>query len=372
MKIPLVDLKAQYLSIKPDIDEAIASVISEAGFINGTHVKKFENDWARYLNIQYCVPCANGTDSIEILLKVMGIGAGDEVLVPAISWISTSEAVSNVGAVPVFVDIDPDYYTLDEQLIEAKITPKTKAILPVHLYGQPANMPAITQIAHHYNLKVLEDCAQAHGAEVDHKKVGTWGDCASFSFYPGKNLGAYGDAGCMVTNHEAIALKARMIANHGQTKKHHHEMEGRNSRLDGIQAAILSAKLPYLNQWTEARIKIAEAYSRLIDADKFHLPLIRPGAKHVFHVYVIRTTARNILMRELKELGIETAIHYPTALPFLAPYRHRGFTEKDYPVAAAYQQQILSLPLYPEMTNLMVQFVAETLNGPQQSVHDGR
>jgi dTDP-4-amino-4,6-dideoxygalactose transaminase len=362
MNIPFVDLKAQYLSIKQNIDEAIASVISEASFINGSHVKKFEKEWAEYLNIQYCIPCANGTDSIEILLKAMGIGAGDEVIVPAISWISTSEAVSNVGATPVFVDVDPVYYTIDETLIEEKITSCTKAIIPVHLYGQAAHMPSIMHIAQLHNLRVLEDCAQAHNAEINNKKVGTWGDCASFSFYPGKNLGAYGDAGCMVTDNEDIALKARMIANHGQLRKHEHQIEGRNSRLDGLQAAILSAKLPYLNKWTESRIQLANAYSQMIKGEQYFLPVTRPNSKHVFHLYVIRTTRRDQIISVLKEKGIETAIHYPAALPFLPAYNHYNYSHTDFPVAAAYQAQILSLPLFPEMSEHMIQYVSESLN----------
>ncbi|MCS6955811.1 MAG: DegT/DnrJ/EryC1/StrS family aminotransferase, partial [Candidatus Calescibacterium sp.] len=213
--VPFLDLKLQYLSIQNEIDDIVKEVIHTFSFIGGVYVKNFEEEFAQFIGVKHCISCANGTDAIEILLKALGIGQGDEVIVPAYSWISTSEAVSNVGATPVFVDVEEDYYCLNPDLVEAKITERTKAIIPVHFYGQPADMPRIMQIAQKHNLKIIEDCAQAHGAEISGKKVGTWGDAASFSFYPGKNLGAYGDAGAMVTNNEEIAEKARRVANHG-------------------------------------------------------------------------------------------------------------------------------------------------------------
>ena len=239
MKIPFVDLYAQYVSIKPDIDAAIEKTIKNSSYIGGQAVKDFEKAFASYLGLSNVIACANGTDSIEILLQSFGVGKGDEVIVPAASWISTSEAVSSVGATPVFVDIEAEYYTINPALIEAAITPKTKAIIPVHLYGHPADMPAIMKIAEKHKLVVIEDCAQSHGARINGQIVGSFGNAASFSFYPGKNLGAYGDAGAMATNDDAVAEKARMIANHGQKGKHHHIMEGRNTRHDGLQAAIL-------------------------------------------------------------------------------------------------------------------------------------
>lgn len=362
MHIPFVDLKAQYLSIKNEIDTAIAKVIDETSFIGGEPVKKFEAEFAAHTNVKHCISCANGTDSIEILLKAFGIGDGDEVIVPAISWISTSEAVSAIGAVPVFVDIEPNYYTIDHTKIEAKITKSTKAIIPVHLYGHPASMLEIMAIAKKYNLIVIEDCAQSHDAEVNGIKVGNWGQAASYSFYPGKNLGAYGDAGCMTTNNDEIAAKSRMIANHGQIKKHHHLMEGRNSRLDSLQAAILSAKLPYLKKWTNARIENAAYYNSKVTEATGVTPSVRENSKHVFHLYVVRVKERPAIIEMLKQSGVESAIHYPTALPFLPCYTHQKNGPKDFPVAHQYQNEILSLPLYPELTKIQMDYVIESLN----------
>lgn len=358
MQIPFVDLKIQYESIKEAIDTAMRVVVEDAAFVAGKYAQKFEEDFAKFLGIKNVIGCGNGTDSIEILLQAMGIGIGDEVIVPAYSWISTSEAVSAVGAVPVFVDIEDAFYCINPALIEAKITPKTKAIIPVHFYGQPADMPAIMQIAEKHNLKVLEDCAQAHGAEINGKKIGAWGNCASFSFYPGKNLGAYGDAGAMATNDDQIAEKARRIANHGQLGKHDHAIEGRNSRLDGIQGAILSVKLPHLPAWTAKRIENAHLYSQLL-AGKVQTPQTRPESTHVFHLYVIRTQNRESIQKLLHENGVQTAIHYPKALPFLSCYESRGFKNTDFPVSFQFQQEILSLPMYAELTAEQIGYVTQ-------------
>ncbi|OJJ19311.1 erythromycin biosynthesis sensory transduction protein eryC1 [marine bacterium AO1-C] len=362
MQIPFVDLKAQYLSIKEEIDQAIAQILQNTSFVGGSTVNQFEKEFAQYIGIQHCISCANGTDAIEILLQAMGIGAGDEVIVPAISWIATSEAVSTVGGTPVFVDIEPEFYTLDPTKIEEKITPNTKAIIPVHLYGQPANMPAIMEIAQKHNLKVLEDCAQAHGAAIAGKTVGTWGDCGSFSFYPGKNLGAYGDAGGMVTNDATLAEKARRIANHGQLSKHDHQIEGRNSRMDTLQAAILSVKLRYLDPWTQARINHAQQYNQLLTHPEVTLPKVRPNSRHVYHLYVVRNSERDNLKNSLKAQGIATGIHYPKALPFLACYQHYSFTEVDFPVAARCQEEILSLPMYAELPPEHIHYITSALN----------
>lgn len=361
MKIPFVDLYAQYLSIKSEIDEAIGTTIRNSSYIGGQAIKDFEQAFAAYIGIGQVVACANGTDSIEILLKSYDIKEGDEVIVPAISWISTSEAVSSVGATPVFVDIDRDHFTIDPRLIEKAITPRTKAIIPVHLYGQPADMPAIMSIAGKHGLIVIEDCAQSHGAKIGGRIVGTIGHAASFSFYPGKNLGAYGDAGAMATSDPAIAEKARMIAQHGQKGKHNHLIEGRNSRLDGLQAAILLAKLPHLEKWTEARISIAALYSQLLKDSGVDIPLVRKEARHVFHLYVIRTDHRDQLQQKLSAAGVETAVHYPTALPFLPCYRQRQYRCEDFPVAYAYQSTIVSLPLFPELQEESVRYVTSLI-----------
>jgi dTDP-4-amino-4,6-dideoxygalactose transaminase len=362
MKIPFVDLYAQYVSIKEDIDAAIQHTILHSSYIGGESVKKFEHAFAEYCRVKHVVACANGTDSLEIILKAWGIGEGDEVIVPAHSWISTSEAVSNMGALPIFVDIEADYFTIDAALIEQAITSKTKAIIPVHMYGHPADMPSIMVIAKKYHLKVLEDCAQSHGASIAGKKVGSFGDAASYSFYPGKNLGAYGDAGCMTTNDDELADTIRMIANHGQKGKHNHLMEGRNSRLDGLQAAILLAKIPHLIRWTEARIFNAEQYSKLLNGSLVTTPVVKENYVHVFHLYVIKTAHREALINLLKENDIETAIHYPTALPFLACYAMQNHKPEDFPNAFANQSTILSIPLFAELTRAQIEKVTTLIN----------
>lgn len=347
--IPFVDLHRQYISIKEEIDNAINDVIQNTAFIGGKKIADFEEDFAKWLGIKFCVGCANGTDSIEILLQSMGIGVGDEVIVPAVSWISTSEAVSSIGATPIFVDIDPITYTIDIDKIEVAITNKTKAIIPVHLYGHPADMLTIMTIAKKHNLKVLEDCAQAHGASINGQYVGTFGDAASFSFYPGKNLGAYGDAGGMVTNNVEIAKKARQISNHGQEGKHNHLIEGRNSRLDGLQAAILNVKLPYLSKWVKDRNEVGKNYLKSINTSKIGLPSVNEGCVHAWHLFVIQSENRDQLKKYLLENGVESAIHYPTALPFLKCYENGNFKASDYPIAFEFTKKILSIPMFPEL-----------------------
>lgn len=361
MHVPFVDLYAQYESIKESVDEAILNTIKNSSYIGGQSVKDFEQAFANYIGVKEVIGCANGTDSIEILLQSYGIGAGDEVIVPAASWISTSEAVSTAGATPVFVDSEEGYFTIDPLLIEKAITPKTKAIIPVHLYGHPADMPAIMKIAEQHKLIVIEDCAQAHGAKINGQPAGSFGHAASFSFYPGKNLGAYGDAGCMATNDPAVAVKARMIANHGQQGKHNHVTEGRNSRLDGMQAAILSAKLPKLEEWTEKRITNALFYNEVLKDAGIELPCIKNNYRHVFHLYVIRVNDREAVKQKLADAGIETAIHYPQALPFLDCYSDRGFSPVDFPVAYKDQGRILSLPMFAELTKDQISYVATVI-----------
>jgi dTDP-4-amino-4,6-dideoxygalactose transaminase len=365
MIVPFQDLKAQYFSLKTEIDEALASVLNDTAFIGGknnTYTTKFEESFSDYLGIKHCISCANGTDSLEILLKAFGIKQGDEVIVPALTWISTSEAVGNCGAQPVFVDVHPVSYTLDTAAIESCITERTKAIIPVHLYGLPADMDEVMRIAAKYKLIVIEDCAQSHGARYKNKMCGTIGHAASFSFYPGKNLGAYGDAGAMVTNDDHIALQCQMIANHGQVKKHTHVMEGRNSRLDGLQAAVLSAKLPFLERWTDARIKHAAYYSQLLSGLRdVTTPATAPECKHVFHLYVIQVSDRKKVTESLQLAGIETAIHYPTPLPFQGAYANLKPAPTDYPCSAALCNRILSIPMFPELRNDQIEYVAEVL-----------
>jgi dTDP-4-amino-4,6-dideoxygalactose transaminase len=363
MQVPFVDLKVQYKKIKKEIDKAIGSVIKETAFIGGKYVKKFENEFALAYGMKHCISVANGTDALYITLKMLGIKEGDEVITTANSWISTSETITQAGALPIFIDID-EYYTINTNKIEEKITPNTKAIIPVHLYGQAADIEKIKILADKHKLFLIEDCAQAHFTQFNQKNVGQFGIAATFSFYPGKNLGAYGDAGAILTNDDALAEKCRMYANHGALIKHEHKMEGINSRLDGLQAAILSAKLPHLPDWTEKRIENAAYYHTILSGIKeISLPTVRKGTKHkhTFHLFVIRANNRNELQRFLKENGIETAIHYPTPLPLLIAYSYLKKTERDFPLAALYKNSILSLPMYPELTKGMMDYVAATI-----------
>lgn len=359
MNIPFVDLYAQYLSIKVEIDEAIEKVIKETAFIGGNYVKEFEKKFADSFGVKNCISCANGTDAIYIVLKMLGVGQGDEVITVANSWISTSETIGQTGATPVFVDIEPNFSTIDVSKIESKITSKTKAIIPVHLYGQTADIIRIKEICDKHNLFLIEDCAQSHFAEFEGKYAGTFGLASTFSFYPGKNLGAYGDAGAMATNDDRIAAVCRMIANHGQQGKHNHIMEGRNSRLDGLQAAVLSAKLPHLQQWTLLRQQHAQQFTSLLQHPSVVTPQVRASGAHVFHLYVVQVPDRTQLAQRLKEKGIETAVHYPVALPFLTCYQQYQHTAEQFPVAASFQHKIISLPMYAELTTEAIAYISE-------------
>jgi dTDP-4-amino-4,6-dideoxygalactose transaminase len=361
MKVPFVDLHAQYLSIKPDIDKAIQKVIDDTAFIGGPVVKQFEKDFAALLGVKHCIGVANGTDAIYITLKMLGIGPGDEVITTAISWISTSETISQTGAKPVFIDIDPQTYTINPELIESKISSKTKAIIPVHLYGQAAHIRSIKDICSRHNLYLIEDCAQSHLTEDNDQFVGTFGIAGTFSFYPGKNLGAYGDAGAIITNDDTLATKIRMYANHGALKKHHHQIEGVNSRLDTLQAAILSAKLPHLRHWTRQRISNAALYSKKLDSVGIALPTVRENSVHSFHLYVIRSKNRDQLKMKLENSGVQTAIHYPTALPNLPAYKYLDHKPDDFLIASKYQNEILSLPMYPELSEEQIDFVCQSI-----------
>ena len=361
--IPLVDLRAQYLGIKEEIDGAINDCIAEGTFVKGQIVTEFENAFSKFLGIDWCVGCGNGTDALELILKSLNIGSGDEVIVPALTWIATAEAVNNVGAEPVFVDIKTDTYTLDAGKIENKITKRTKAIIPVHLYGCPADMNEITAIGRKYNLFIVEDCAQAHGAEYYGKKVGTFGIASAFSFFPSKNLGAFGDGGAVVTDNQELADTVRKISNHGQLKtRHSHSIIGRNSRLDTIQASILRVKLNHLNQWNNNRINAARFYkSKLKDIDALILPLVQNNKMHVYHLFVIRSKQRNELIEALSKNGIASGIHYPTPLPFLEAYNYKQHKPGDFPIATGISGEILSLPMYPEITTSQIDTICEIL-----------
>ncbi len=360
MKVPFVDLYAQYLTIKPEIDAAIAGVIANSAYIRGPHVDDFEKGWANALAVKHCVSCANGTDALYITMRGLGLKTGDEVITTAHSWISTSETITQAGGKVVFCDTDDQTFNIDSAQIESKITPRTVGIIPVHLYGQPANMKAIMAIAKKHKLWVIEDCAQAHLARFNEKLVGTFGDAATFSCYPGKNFGAYGDAGCLVTNDDNLAEWTATYARHGG--KGEHVMEGINSRLDGLQAAVLNVKLPYLEEWTGARRRVAARYDELLSGvGDVTTPFVAAGNEHVYHLYVIRTGKRDALKKALGDAEIGTSLNYPKALPFYPAYSYLGHVPEDFPVAHSHQSQILSLPIYPEITDEMIEFVASEI-----------
>ncbi len=362
MNIPFVDLKAQYQSLKPKMDEAIQGILDNASFIGGKPVTSFEEQFANLYGVKHCISTANGTDSLYIIMRALGIGPGDEVITTAHSWISSSETISQTGAKVVFVDTEPGYYTIDPNLIRSKISEKTKAIMPVHLYGQVCDMDAIRAIAVEYNLQIIEDCAQSHFSEFKGERAGTMGVAGSFSFFPGKNLGAYGDAGGIITNDDELATKCRLFARHGALKKHEHQIEGINSRLDALQAAILSVKLPHILDWINARGEKASYYTEgLKNLESVELPTIRNNSKHSFHLYVIKVDNRDQLQAYLKENGIETGIHYPSSLPLLKAYSDRGYKHSDFPDAYGNSQRILSLPIYPEITKEQQDYVISKL-----------
>ncbi|MBS0366237.1 MAG: DegT/DnrJ/EryC1/StrS family aminotransferase [Proteobacteria bacterium] len=360
--VPFADLHAQYLGMQSAIDAAIAGVIRTSAFIRGPFVQKFEEEFASAIGAKHCISCANGTDSLYIALHALGLKPGDEVIVPALSWISTSATVTQAGGQVVFCDIEPSGFTIDPAGIEAKVTPRTVGIVPVHLYGHPADMDAIMAIAAKRGLWVLEDCAQAHLARFKRRNVGTFGVAASFSFYPGKNLGAMGDAGALLTNDADLARRMAMYARHGGLVKGDHQFEGINSRLDGMQAAILSAKLPHLAGWTARRQAIAAQYSCLLAGiPGLELPVVSAECEHVYHLYVVRHQRRDELTKYLAARGIQTVINYPMALPFLPAYRRLKHSPRDFPVAHRDQSRVLSLPMFPEITPEQIRIVCDAV-----------
>lgn len=362
MAIKFIDLFPQYLAHKQEIDDAMQEVIDDTAFVRSSPVKAFEDNFSKFLGGGEVVSCGNGTDALEIILDAYGIGEGDEVIVPAVSWISTSEVVHTRGATPVFVDISLETYGLDTSAVEDAITDMTKAIIVVHLYGYPLDIERLVPLSRKRNIHLIEDCAQAHGATLRGKKVGTLGDAASFSFFPTKNLGAMGDAGCMVFQDSGIAIKARAIANHGQITRHNHEFSGRNSRMDGLQAAVLNVKLKYLDQHIKLRREKASLYKKLLaELDEIDLPSTPDRGKHAYHLFVIRSKRRQKLKDFLKEEGIPSQTHYPTALPFQPVYGQRGFTKEDFPNAHLQQETALSLPFYPEIPEEDIHFVSEKI-----------
>lgn len=361
--IPFVDLKAQYDSIKDEIDEAIQNILNTTSFIMGKELEKFEEEFASFCNTKYAIGVANGSDALILTLRACSISEGDEVITVPHTFIATTEAITHIGGKIVFVDISPKTYTIDVSKTEEKITEKTKAIILVHLYGQPADMDPILKIAKKYDLKVIEDAAQAHGAEYKGEKVGSIGDVACFSFYPGKNLGAYGDAGMITTNNKGIAEKIKLLRNHGRiTKKYEHDVEGYSSRLDNLQAAILRVKLRHLNKWNESRRKNAKKYNEILsNIDGIITPYEADYAKHVYHLYVIRTENREKLRKVLKSKGITSGIHYPIPLHLQPAYKYLGHKEGDFPVTEKASKEILSLPMFAELKEKQIIKIVESI-----------
>ncbi|WHY71176.1 DegT/DnrJ/EryC1/StrS family aminotransferase [Fictibacillus enclensis] len=361
MTIPFLDLKSQYLSIKDEVINAVEHICNDTAFIGGKAVDIFEESFAKYCNASHCIGVGNGTDALWLALKAMNIGPGDEVIVPVNTFIASVEAISAVGAIPVFVDNDVDTYTIDIANIEKCITPKSKAIIAVHLYGQSADMDPILDIAAKHGLKVVEDAAQAHGAEYKGRRVGSIGDVACFSFYPGKNLGAYGDGGAVVTNNREIADIVRLLSQHGSKHKYQHKIAGYNSRLDGIQAAVLNIKMKYIEQWTEARRKNASLYCQLLEGSNIIVPFERKNSRHVYHLFVVRLNNRDEVQKRLLEHGIQTAIHYPIPIHLTEAYVKLGIPKGTYPLSETYADEILSLPMYAELSKKQIHEIVYVL-----------
>jgi dTDP-4-amino-4,6-dideoxygalactose transaminase len=358
MPIPLVDLKAQYLTIKPEIDEAIARVLNNTSFILGSEVDSFEKEFATFCGAKNAIGVSSGSAALYLTTKALGIGAGDEVITVSMTYIATTAAISMTGAKPVLVDIDPITYTMDPAKIEAAITERTKAIMPVHLYGQTADMDPIMAIARKHNLLVIEDAAQAHGALYKGRRAGSIGDAACFSFYPGKNLGAYGDGGLVLTNNDELADRLRMIRDHGRRDKYEHLFESLNDRLDALQAAILRVKLAHLEDWNNARARNAAFYCDLLKDSGVVLPVTRDNCTHIFHLFVIRTEPRDGLWDYLKSKGIGAGVHYPIPLHLQPAYEHFGLKKGDFPVTEVLSDRGLSLPMFAEMTEEQLETVA--------------
>ena len=350
-KIPLLDLVAQYVTIKSEIDTAIQQVLDSGWFILGQEVTSFEEEMADYLGVKHAVGVASGTDALILALRALGIGEGDEVILPAYTFFATAGAVMHVGALPVLVDIDPRTYCLDVELVRAAVTPQTRAVIPVHLYGHPAEMDHLNQIATEHELSIIEDNAQAIGAEYKGKKTGSLGDVACLSFFPSKNLGAYGDGGMVVTDSGEIADQIRQLRVHGWKVKYYPEILGYNSRLDALQAAILRVKLRYLDHWNQRRLEIAQIYDQALqNVEGIQFPLIADGVKHVFHLYVVQTEMREQLQKRFVEAGVASGIYYPQPLHLTSPCRELGYHEGDFPVSEKASLETLAIPIYPELT----------------------
>ena len=361
MKVPFNVLRPQYLMFKEEYDKAALEALDSGWYVLGEKVSQFEKEFADYVGVNHCVGLNSGLDALSLAFRALGIGKGDEVVVPANTYIASVLGVTENGARPIFVEPD-EFYNIDPARIEEAITERTKAILPVHLYGQPARMEEIMAIAKKYNLFVVEDCAQAHGATINGKNIGTFGDINCFSFFPTKNLGAFGDAGAIVTDSEELAERVRLLRNYGSVKKYYHEIEGVNSRLDEFQAALLSVKLTHMAELEDDRRRVAEKYLKEITNPLLELPKIKDGFKHVWHLFVVRCNQRDELQEFLSDNGIGTQIHYPVPPHLSGAYKRFGYKKGDFPITEDYADTVLSLPLYNGMTNEEVDYVIQKIN----------
>lgn len=361
IKVPYLDLRAQYLTIKPEIDAAVSHILDSCQFILGSEVTQFEEEFASYCGATECIALNSGTSALHLALLSAGVGAGDEVITVPFTFVASVAAVLYTGATPVLIDIDPLSFTINPAAIEAAVTPRTKAILPVHLYGHPADMDPILEIARRHGLVVIEDAAQAHGAKYKGRAVGSLGDIACFSFYPTKNLGAYGEGGAVTTNSAECARTIRMLRDWGQDRKYHHLLRGFNCRMEGLQGAILRVKLRHLDQWTEARRAAASKYNRLLADCGVERPTEMPWARHVYHVYTLRTRERDALQAALHAEGIQTAVHYSLPVHLQPAYAGLGYSQGALPQSEKAAGEVLSLPLYPEMTDTQIRKVAQAL-----------
>ena len=361
--IPYLDLKAQYRGIKGEIDAAVLRVLDSGQYVLGEEVAAFEREFAGYCRASEAVGMNSGTSALHLALLAAGIGPGDEVITVPFTFVATVSAICYTGATPVFVDIEPDYFTMDPSRLEAAITPKTKAIMPVHLYGQPADMDPIMEIARRRDVTVIEDAAQAHGSEYHGRRCGSIAGVAGFSFYPGKNLGAYGEGGAVTTTRVEVAARCRTLRNWGEEQRYEHRLKGFNYRMDSIQGAMLRVKLRHLEAWTERRRQVAEWYGAALDPDTVRVPKARPGCRHVYHVYAVRTDDREKLRDVLGKEGIQTGVHYPIPVHLQPAHADLGYGAGDFPVAEQAAREVLSLPIFPEMTREQVQTVAAAVAG---------
>jgi dTDP-4-amino-4,6-dideoxygalactose transaminase len=369
MDVPFLDLQSHHAPLRSEIDAAIAKVIDTCAFAGGPFVSEFETDFAQYCGCSHAIGVGSGTEALWLALLALGIGAGDEVITVPSTFMATAEAITYCGATPVFVDVDETTYNMDPAAIAAAVTPRTKAIIPVHLFGQMADMDAIMAVAEEHGLFVVEDACQAHGAEYKGRKAGTIGDAGCFSFYPGKNLGAFGEAGAIVTNDAALDRTIRVLRDHGQIRKYHHTMIGWNCRMDGIQAAVLGIKLRHLDDWNTARRAHAQQYDAgLRDIPDIITPATAPDQQHVYHVYALRVQQRDEVMRQLGDLGIGCGIHYPVPVHLQEAYRGLGYRPGSFPVAELISREFLSLPMYPHLTRAQI---GRVIDGVKTSMASG-